>query len=311
MITQSNKETMMTNDSATTLRLLFPQWQGGNNPPYYFGSQMLSWLAPEAAGPTEQVTVSQPGVEALEIEDGITGRRALLAQLNDARQLIDKHQPDRLVVLGGDCLVDLAPFAYLNERYNGDLAVLWVDTHPDISTPKVNENGHTMVLGSLLGEGDADFVKAVKRPIKPQNVMFAGRRDTSKDFPEILKVETALIERLKLRSAGSSDLADTSAPVLDWLKSIDAKHLAIHFDLDVLNPTLFRSLLFANPDPSSPSMDRYPSGQMTMEQVVRLLSDVSKVVDVVGLGITEHLPWDSLALKTMLSKLPLIGSPAR
>ena len=301
----------MTNTNATTLRLLFPQWQGGNNPPYHFGSQMLSWLAPEAAGPVEQVTVPQPDGEALEVEDGIVGRRALLAQLSDVRRLINKHQPDRLVILGGDCLVDLAPFAYLNERYDGDLAVLWVDTHPDVMTPKESEHGHTMVLGNLLGEGDADFVEAVKRPIKPQNVMFAGRRDTFETFPEILAMETALIERLKLRSAGPSDLADTSEPVLDWLKSIDAKHLAIHFDLDVLDPTLFRSLLFANPDPSAPPMDRYPSGKMTMEQVVRLLSDVSKAVDVVGLGITEHLPWDSLALKTMLSKLPLIGSPAR
>jgi hypothetical protein len=29
-----------------------------------------------------------------------------------------------------DCLVDLAPFAYLNERYGGELAVLWIDAIP-------------------------------------------------------------------------------------------------------------------------------------------------------------------------------------
>lgn len=301
----------MTGTSATTLRLLFPQWQGGNNPPYHFGAQMLSWLAPEATGPVEQVTVSQPDGAALGVEDGILGRRALLAQLSDARRLIDKHRPDRLVVLGGDCLVDLAPFAYLNERYDGDLAVLWVDTHPDVITPKEMEHAHAMVLGNLLGEGDAEFAAAVKRPIKPQNVMFAGRQDTFDTRPKILEMETALIERLKLRSAGPSDLADTSEPVLSWLSSIDAKHLAVHFDLDVLDPTLFRSLLFANPDPSAPAVGGFPSGKMTMEQIVRLLSDVSKAVDVVGLGITEHVPWDALALKTMLSKLPLIGSPAR
>ena len=300
----------MTNTSDTTLRLLFPQWQGGNNPPYQFGSQLLSWLAPETTGPIEQVTVSPPDGVQRQAEDGVIARRELLAQLSDARRLIDKHQPDRLVVLGGDCLVDLAPFAYLNERYDGDLAVLWVDTHPDVMTPKEYDAGHAMVLRNLLGEGDADFLEAVKRPVKPENVMFAGRRDTLGALQEILDMETAFIERLNLHSAGPSELADTSEPVLNWLESIDARHLAIHFDLDVLDPTAFRSLLFANPDASAPAFDGTPRGKMTIEQVVRLLTDVSEAVDVVGLGITEHLPWDALALKTMLSKLPLIGAPA-
>lgn len=46
---------------------------------------------------------------------------------------------------------------------------------------------------------------------------------------------------------------------------------------------------------------------MRMPQVVRLIQDVAKVADVVGLGIAEHLPWDALALKTMLNQLPLLA----
>lgn len=301
----------MTDTYDKTLRLLFPQWQGGNNPAYHFGSQLLNWLAPEATGPVEQVAIPAPDAVELRAENGIVARAALLEQADSARRLIDGHRPDRLVVLGGDCLVDLAPFAYLNERYDGELAILWVDTHPDVITPHESEHGHTMVLGHLLGEGDADFTARVKRPVKPGNVMFAGRRDTSSDFPEILAKETEMFDRLGLRTAGPEALADSSEPVLAWLRSTGAKHLAIHFDLDVLDPRLFRSLLFSNPDPSVPSVDTYPSGRMTMAQIVRLLSDVSKVVDVVGLGITEHLPWDSLALRNMLAELPLIGSANR
>ena len=300
----------MIDNQGKTLRLLFPQWQGGNNPAYHFGSQLLDWLAPEATGPVEHVAIPVPDADGLRAENGIVARTALLEQADSARRMIDSHRPDRLVVLGGDCLVDLAPFAYLNERYDGELAILWVDTHPDVITPNQSEHGHTMVLGNLLGEGDADFTARVERPVKPGHVMFAGRRDTSSDFPEILAKETEMFNRLGLRTAGPEQLADTSEPVLDWLRSTGAEHLAIHFDLDVLDPKLFRSLLFSNPDPSVPSVDTYPSGRMTMEQIVRLLSDVSKVVDVVGLGITEHLPWDSLALKNMLAELPLIGSPA-
>lgn len=293
----------MASNSDKTLRLLFPQWQGGNNAPYFFGAQLLSWLAPEAKGPVEEVNVVKPDGQPLQIENGIVGRGALLEQLNHAQHLIEKHQPDRMVVLGGDCLVDLAPFAYLNERYDGELAVLWVDAHPDVLTPNEFEHAHAHVLGNLLGEGDPDFVSAVKRPIKPANVMYAGLQET-------MDVETALIKRLGLRSAGPGDLADSSAPVLQWLKETGAKHLAIHLDLDVLDPAFFRSLLFAKPNIPANTFDGIAQGKMTIDQVVRLLGDVAKVVDVVGLGVAEHLPWDSLALKNMLEKLPLLGNSA-
>ncbi|MFA1029219.1 Arginase/agmatinase/formiminoglutamase [Pseudomonas syringae pv. helianthi] len=290
----------MNTHSDKTLRLIFPQWQGGNNAPYYFGAQLLAWLAPDATGPVEQVDVTEPDDQPLELQNNIIARHALLAQLDLARRLIDRHQPDRLVVLGGDCLVDLAPFAYLNERYDGDLAVLWVDAHPDVLTPKDFPHAHAMVMGNLLGEGDEDFVNAVKCPIKPANVMYAGLQDT-------LEAETAFIKRLGLRSAGAQALAHTSAPVLQWLKEAGARHLAIHLDLDVLDPALFRSLLFAQPGVPAAHFEGVAQGKMTIEQVVRLLADVASVVDVVGLGIAEHLPWDALALKNMLTKLPLLG----
>ena len=287
-----------------TLRLLFPQWQGGNNPPYFFGAQLLAWLAPEASGPVEQVPVSEPDGQPLPLEDGIIARAALLRQLEHARQLIDKHQPERLVVLGGDCLVDLAPFAYLNERYDGDLAVLWVDAHPDVITPKDFQHAHAMVLGNLLGEGDRDFADTVPVPLKPANVMYAGLQKT-------LDVETATLQRLSLRSAGPAELAGSSEPVLQWLRETGARHLAIHLDLDVLDPSLFRSLLFAQPDIPADTFDGIAQGKMLMEQVIRLLADVAEVVDVVGIGVAEHLPWDALAMKNMLARLPLLGDARR
>ncbi|MCQ3029898.1 arginase family protein [Pseudomonas syringae] len=291
----------MANASDKTLRLLFPQWQGGNNAPYFFGAQLLSWLAPEANGPVEEVHVAKPDGKPLQNENGIVARQSLLEQLSHARQLIEKHQPDRMVVLGGDCLVDLAPFAYLNERYNGELAVLWVDAHPDVLTPKEFEHAHAMVLGNLLGEGDPDFARAVKRPLKPANVMYAGLQET-------MEVETATIKRLGLRSASPADLANTSEPVLKWLKDTGASHLAIHLDLDVLDPSIFRSLLFAQPNVPDNTFEGIAQGKMTMDQVVRLLRDVANVVDVVGIGVAEHLPWDALALKNMLTSLPLLGN---
>lgn len=53
----------MNTSSDKTLRLVFPQWQGGNNAPYYFESQLLTWLAPAPVGPVEHVEVPRPDRE--------------------------------------------------------------------------------------------------------------------------------------------------------------------------------------------------------------------------------------------------------
>src|SRR5262245_26463713 len=148
----------MTAQTGSTLRLIMSQWQGGNLPAYYFGSQLLAWLAPAAKGPVETVPVQEPEASAaLGIENGMRARSIVVRQAREARQAIMKHQPARVLTLGGDCLVDLAPIAYLNQRYGGKLGVLWVDAHPDVMTPRDYPNAHAHVLGALLGRGDPDL----------------------------------------------------------------------------------------------------------------------------------------------------------
>lgn len=46
---------------------------------------------------------------------------------------------------------------------------------------------------------------------------------------------------------------------------------------------------------------------MLIKEVVRLLSDVAQQADVVGLGITEFLPWDVVIVRDMLRELPILG----
>ncbi|WP_245217831.1 arginase family protein [Pseudomonas eucalypticola] len=287
---------------SNTLRLVFPQWQGGGRPPYHFGAQLLEWLAPPASGPVEHVPVPKPADVAIEVENGIVARAQLLKQQDDAAKLIQKHSPDSIVVIGGDCLVDLAPFAYLSERYGDDFAILWVDAHPDIMTPKQWSYAHAMVLGNLMGFGDEDFSSRVKRPVKPSHVFYAGLEDPS-------EYEAGFLAEHDLKSASGAALADTSQPVLDWIKSIGVKHIAVHFDLDVLDLNTFKAQLFANPNVPEGTYDGIARGKMTLAQVTRLLKDVNHHADIVGLGFAEHLPWDAIGLKTMFEELPLIGEP--
>lgn len=284
----------------TTLRLHFPQWQGGNNPAYHFGARLLSFLAPGTKGRIEEIAVAEPTNAVLENENGIVGRSVLKQQLKAAEAVIQKHQPKRIVILGGDCLVDLAPFAYLSELYQGELGILWVDAHPDIMTPQQFSHAHAMVLGNLLGYGDDDFRSAVKVPVSADKVMLAGLGETS-------AVESNFIRQHSLSFVAPEILNQNSETVLNWLKKNNIKKLAIHLDLDVIDPNDFRSLLFANPDVSPETFDGITQGKMSMAAVQRLLCDVGEHADVVGLGIAEHLPWDSLKLSNMLAKLPLLS----
>ena len=41
---------------------------------------------------------------------------------------------DRIVTLGGECSVSVAPFAALARRHGDDQAILWIDSHPDVDT---------------------------------------------------------------------------------------------------------------------------------------------------------------------------------
>jgi arginase len=285
----------------TTLRLNMPQWQGGNRPDYYFGAQLLAWLAPPAHGPVETVPVPEPKPgETLEIENGIVGRKALLRQARAARQAIEIHRPDRIVTLGGDCLIDLAPMAYLNTRYGGKLGVLWVDAHPDVLTPKDFAHGHAQVLGALLARGDPELVAEVDTPVKPSRVMYAG-------LDAWMPVEGEVMNELGLRRAGADSLAATSSPVLDWVATEGITHLAIHFDVDVLDPRKFGPVLFNEPGAPADALAEVPRGRMAPDRVVRLLQEVAAACDVVGLAIAEYLPWEAITTRNLLWRLPLLA----
>lgn len=291
----------MSTTQGTTLRLIMPQWQGGNLHGYYFGTHLLAWLAPAANGPVELVPVPEPTpAEILAVENGIVARAALLRQARAARQAIERHRPDRIVTLGGDCLVDLAPMAYLNTRYGGNLGVLWVDAHPDVLTPHDSVHGHTYVLAALLGRGDPELVGEVDTPVQPSRVMFAG-------LDAWAPVEDDVISGLGLRRAGSEALATTSAPVLEWIASEGITHVAVHFDVDVLDPTQFGPQYMNNPAASPAALAHIPRGRLTPDHVVRLLHDVAAACEIVGLAITEYLPWEAIATRNLLRKLPLLG----
>lgn len=284
-----------------TVRLLFPQWQGGYDETpypgqiYAFGSHLMSFLAPQNDDPVIEVPVPawHEGIEAPK-EGGVFYRSVIMKQIEAATAILEERQPERVITFGGDCLVSQAPFAYLAKRYGDNLGVLWIDAHPDITTPADFDHSHAMVLGNLLGGGEPAMAGMVERKLLPSQVLYAG-------VDNVFSHERKTMDEMGLCAIPSASVKKDSTDVLDWIERNHFEHIAIHLDLDVLDPAFFKSLLFTNPDVPNPIESEH--GKLKLSHVARLLADVEKAANVVGMSFAEYMPWDALNLKKMLAGL--------
>jgi arginase len=218
------------------------------------GARRAAALVPAGA------VVTVPVLEAS--GEKVAGIRAL-GVLVENRQLIQAALAgidDRVITVGGDCAVDIAPIAAARARYGDLLTVLWIDAHPDVYNPQTLPSGafHGMVVRALLGEGPAGLTP--EQPLAPQQVIIGGERagDVS---------EHEYLAKTGLRRHGVGDLER----VLDGLRG----PVYVHIDLDVLEPAVFGSTCYPEPDGVQPQ---------------RLIDLVSQVGDIIGAAITEHAP---------------------
>ena len=259
------------------------------------------WLAPAAEGAVEEVPVAQSSGTPQQLEDGIMGRRAMNQQIEAAHEIITRHQPDTIAVLGGDCLVSLVPFAWLSQLYGEKLGILWIDSHPDVMSPAQYANAHAHVLGALMGNGDPELTDAVSVPIAAKNIMIAGIHDP-------MPYEAQFIAEHQIRTCSPEEVRAGAAPVLQWLDDSGIEVLAIHLDLDVLDPANFRSVLFARPGRGENDFGNVAEGKLNIAEILQLITQATERKPAVGMTVAEHLPWDAMAVRDLLARLPLIRS---
>lgn len=281
-----------------TLRLIFPEWQGGLNPNYTFGAEILSFIAPEGKNTeTARVAVDTNFDKPLVKENGYYAGKTIAEQQQKAKEILAAKQPDKIITFGGDCSVSQAPFDYLHGLYPENLGIVWIDAHPDISTPTDVPNEHAMVLGNLLGDGASDLSKTVEHPFAYKDVMYAGLI-----ADELLPYEASYIDEKKLAFTKPAELTDTSHKILSWIQENHFEKLLVHFDVDVLSSDDFRSVLYN--EPGIEPVD-YATGSMTLAQVFRVLGDMESVAEIVGLTFAEYMPWDLIRLRSAMEKLEI------
>lgn len=287
---------------AKTIRLVYPQWQGGDitrwipeisDPAlaargYYLGAQLLDFLAPDNGQPKFTVPVNTEAKERKTV-DGVLDRDDIALQTKAALDILNVEKPDKIVTLGGECSVSVAPFTYLADKYKDDVAMIWIDAHTDITLPgDVYTGYHAMAVTACMGLGDKAIVSQLPARISPEKILLVGLRDWERDEIKARQQEYGI------KHLSPEDVATDSSAVIDWLKKCKASRVVVHFDMDVLDPAEIIAAVGVVPD------------GMKMADVVRVINDIASEKELVGLTVAEPMPRIAIRLKSMLALLPLL-----
>ncbi|TWP29573.1 arginase family protein [Apibacter muscae] len=292
----------MNKEQNTTLRLIYPQWQGGIISPlvpelspedsctgYYLGARLLNFLAPNTNQKTIEVPISL-NINDRAVKNGINSYQVIYKQTQSALEILKKENPQRIVTLGGECSVSIVPFTYLASKYPDDVAIIWIDAHPDLNLPYDKYEGyHAMALTASLGMGDEKLINLLPGKVDASKALLVGLRawDEEGGTPERQKA-------LGIKHLTGEEVAKNSKQILNWIKATKASKVVIHFDLDVIDPNEMVAAVGTDPD------------GMKINEVVRIINDIASSYDLVGLTIAEPMPRVAIKIKNMLEKLPLI-----
>lgn len=285
-----------------TIRLVYPQWQGGiishwipeikdpseSSRGYYLGAQLLDFLAPRNGQETYTVPVDTEWKERV-VTDGVVDRDAIVRQTRAALDIINAAAPDRIVVLGGECSVSVAPFMYLQQKYAGDTAMVWIDAHPDITLPgDVYAGYHAMAVTACMGLGDKEILSLLPARMDASRILLVGIRDWERDEVKARQKE------LGLKHLPPQEVAADSSRIVAWLRECGASKVMVHFDMDVLEPSEIVTAVGPSP------------GGLKLEETVRIINDIASAAELVGLTVAEPMPRIAIRLRKMLHSLPLL-----
>lgn len=278
-----------------TIRLLYPDYVSGGLDTYHFGANLLAHILPENKNqPLIKVDIAQPNSANKIITDGIYAKGEVLSGIQNAMAKIKKENPDKIITIGGNCLVSLAPFDYLHGKYK-NTGIVWIDAHPDVSSPKDGyPNAHAMVLGSLMGYGDNSLSNMMKNnKFNPDEILYVGLQNLH-DYQKNFLNNTGVNYKIQTNKFISNN------EIHKFIKRFD--HILVHFDIDVLDEHFFHSTYFAN---SELVGDGAGGGKMTIEKLTEILRCITDNSDIVGFTIAEYLPFDEHKLYKMLTEIKL------
>lgn len=145
-----------------------------------------------------------------------------------------------------------------------------------------------MAVTALTGHGDPDVLDLLPAIVSPDRVALVGLHVwTEDDYPNVAE--------WGIRAFSPDELRVTSETLLDWIFATRCSRVAIHFDVHTIDSNEVVLGLGAEPD------------GLTSEQARRIVADIDRAVDVVGLTVAEFIPRQVMHLQQVVEGFPLIG----
>lgn len=220
--------------------------------------------------PTASTHVVDVPLEAGDEQGTGVGRFGSLRIVRDRSLEVLEALSGRVVVIGGDCGVQLAPIGHALHQANGDVAVVWFDAQPDLNTAASSPSGafSGMVLRALTGDGPEAIVPPVL--LDPSRIILAGAR--SIDEGEADYIETAGIRSLSVDQLQQAD------ELVAAIEATGAASVYLHIDLDVLDPGELEGI-----------GEPVPFG-LAASTLIELIRAVTSRFAIAGAGVASYSP---------------------
>jgi arginase len=211
-------------------------------------------------------------------EQPATEIKAAFALAGELSREVEKARDDKhfLIVLSGNCNAALGTISGLGTARTG---VIWFDAHGEFNTPETTTSGFLDGMGLATATGHcwrrmAGSIHQFSR-VPAQNIVLAGVRETEDE-------EQALIDKSGVQQIPASAIRERGirpllAPALGVIKR-RVDQLYIHFDLDVLSPTVARWNEWT------------PGGGLTLEHLEEALDVLAGDPPVTAIGFASHDP---------------------
>jgi arginase len=185
------------------------------------------------------------------------------------RARLDPRHP--VVLLGGDCAImtGVAAAARLDDRA---LGVLYVDGHADYRLPGDSPTGEPadVVLTALTGRIPGLLATTGPPLSRDDDLVAFGYRDADR----IVESAITTFDRARIRRMGLTNAAREALAKL----AFGARHVWVHFDVDVLDPAVMPAVVF-------PERDGLSAGE-----VEELLGSAFRRLPVVGISVACYHP---------------------
>jgi arginase len=192
------------------------------------------------------------------------------------RVALARKQGSVCVVLSGNCDSAIGTLAGLDPVRTG---VMWFDAHGEFHTPETTTSGFLDGMGLAIATGHcwrrmAESVTGFRR-LSPKNILLAGVRDLDPEERQLL--DASGVQQIPAAQIHERGARAPIGPAITAM-SRHVEQIYVHFDLDVLDPSVAR-------------WNRWvPDQGLTLEEMRDALDVLAGGAPIAAIGFASHEP---------------------